>query len=161
MITKLNISPKQFHLIGHSLGAHIVSYVSNHTTGKIGRITGKFMLQPLCINFLLLGLDPANPCFSPKEMSLKLGKEDADFVDVIHTNGRFTRYSLGQQYPIGKSCSKFVLGNCFIGFLGHIDFYPNGGKEQPGCRVPHHVSFWKKLRAIGLDTIERIWHGIH
>ncbi|CAB3370754.1 Hypothetical predicted protein [Cloeon dipterum] len=128
MIVKMNISAKNFHLIGHSLGAHIVSYVSTHITGKVKRITG---------------LDPANPCFSPKEFGMKLDKGDADFVDVIHTNGRYTRYGLGLQFP-----------------LGHLDFYPNGGSEQPGCRIPHHASVWKKLRAIGLDVVEKVWNDI-
>jgi len=51
-------------------------------------------------------------------MSLKLGKEDADFVDVIHTNGRFSRYSLGQQYPLGKvfSLHTFVGGKIVLIF---------------------------------------------
>jgi hypothetical protein len=42
MVEKLRMNPKNFHLIGHSLGAHIVSYVSHHFEGKIGRMTGKF-----------------------------------------------------------------------------------------------------------------------
>ncbi|XP_059484985.1 pancreatic lipase-related protein 2-like [Neocloeon triangulifer] len=128
MITKVNISAKNFHLIGHSLGAHVVSYVSSHITGKVKRITG---------------LDPANPCFSPKELGLKLDKGDADFVDVIHTNGRYTRFGLGLQFP-----------------LGHVDYYPNGGTEQPGCRIPHYSSLWKKMRAIGLDVAEKVWNRV-
>ncbi|XP_037656576.1 lipase member I [Choloepus didactylus] len=60
----------------------------------------------------ITGLDPAGPRFSGKPQYDRLDYTDATFVDVIHsdTNG------LGIKEP-----------------LGHIDFYPNGGKKQPGC----------------------------
>ncbi|XP_045707848.1 lipase member I [Phyllostomus hastatus] len=60
----------------------------------------------------ITGLDPAGPKFSGKPSNGRLDYTDAKFVDVIHsdTNG------LGIKEP-----------------LGHIDFYPNGGKKQPGC----------------------------
>ncbi|RUS85410.1 hypothetical protein EGW08_006801 [Elysia chlorotica] len=65
-----------------------------------------------------LGLDPAEPYFDSFNDTLRLDQSDAIFVDVIHTDGeRFTGYkgygSLRQQ--------------------GHVDFYPNGGQQQPGC----------------------------
>lgn len=47
------------------------------------------------------------------DVSRRLSKTDANFVDVIHTNGGM----LG--FPIS---------------VGHADFYPNGGGiYQPGC----------------------------
>ena len=46
-------------------------------------------------------------------MSIGLNPSCADLVDVIHTNGLA---GLG----LFKPC-------------GHIDFYPNGGTNQPGC----------------------------
>ncbi|CAG9576066.1 unnamed protein product [Danaus chrysippus] len=93
---------KDFHFIGHSLGAHIVSYVSYHI-GRVARITG---------------LDPAQPCFRTSSRVERLDETDADFVDVIHTNGRLLKkIGFGLPDPIG-----------------HADFYPNGGMEQPGCR---------------------------
>ncbi|CAK7319172.1 Lipase member I [Vulpes lagopus] len=60
----------------------------------------------------ITGLDPAGPKFSGRPSNVRLDYTDAKFVDVIHsdTNG------LGIKEP-----------------LGHIDFYPNGGKKQPGC----------------------------
>lgn len=42
----------------------------------------------------------------------RLDKDDAYYVDVIHTNG--------DKNGILKS-------------LGNIDFFPNGGKSQPNC----------------------------
>ncbi|XP_042532672.1 lipase member I [Dipodomys spectabilis] len=60
----------------------------------------------------ITGLDPAGPKFSGKPPNSRLDYTDAKFVDVIHSDAK----GLGIQEP-----------------LGHIDFYPNGGKKQPGC----------------------------
>ncbi|EDK98267.1 lipase member I precursor [Mus musculus] len=60
----------------------------------------------------ITGLDPAGPQFSRKPSNSRLYYTDAKFVDVIHTDIK----SLGIGEP-----------------SGHIDFYPNGGKHQPGC----------------------------
>ncbi|CAG9107374.1 unnamed protein product [Plutella xylostella] len=103
---------KDFHLVGHSLGAHICSYVSYHL-GGVSRITG---------------LDPAQPCFRTSDLTSKLDTSDADFVDVIHTNGRLLKkIGFGLPEPIG-----------------HADFYPNGGMKQPGCRNKTR-SFWSRV----------------
>ncbi|XP_041978199.1 phospholipase A1-like [Aricia agestis] len=72
------VSPKNMHLIGHSLGAHISGNTGNifyeKTGQKIARITG---------------LDPAGPCFYDSKYHLKSGS--ADFVDAYHCNA----YQLG------------------------------------------------------------------
>ncbi|XP_045049466.2 lipase member I [Desmodus rotundus] len=60
----------------------------------------------------ITGLDPAGPKFSGKPSNGRLDYTDAKFVDVIHSDTD----GLGIKEP-----------------LGHIDFYPNGGKKQPGC----------------------------
>ena len=44
----------------------------------------------------------------------RLDSGDAEFVDVVHSNS--APFNLG------------YYGNC-----GHVDFYPNGGDDQPGC----------------------------
>ena len=81
------------HCVGHSLGAHICGYAANEmkrrgATWTISRITG---------------LDPAQPCFREADLSLKLDKGDAPFVDVIHTNGRFLlKLGLGLPDSIGQ-----------------------------------------------------------
>lgn len=63
--------------------------------------------------FLSIGLDPAFPLFEPGSKSERLNAGDADFVDVIHTDGGI----FGYPWP-----------------LGHADFFPNGGIPlQPGC----------------------------
>ncbi|CAF0804017.1 unnamed protein product [Brachionus calyciflorus] len=93
-IRDANITASKVHCIGHSLGAHICGFTGK--SRRIGRITG---------------LDPAGPLFKGKPYYSRLDKEDADFVDVIHTDSE-----LGIQDSIG-----------------HLDFYPNGGASQAGC----------------------------
>ncbi|KAL4219799.1 hypothetical protein ACF0H5_020211 [Mactra antiquata] len=90
------------HIIGHSLGAQTAGHVG-HAIPNIGRISG---------------LDPADPGFSGRPLDKRLDASDAQFVDVIHTDG-----------------SKF---NVLSGYgtrdpVGDVDFYPNGGDHQPGC----------------------------
>lgn len=85
---------KNVHLIGHSLGAQI--------SGEAGRqyYDKKDKLLPR-----ITALDPARPCFNEGEVLNGVGRGDAKFVDVIHTNNG----ALGQRAPIGDA-----------------DFYPNG-----------------------------------
>uniref|UniRef100_A0A8C3U6B4 Triacylglycerol lipase n=1 Tax=Catharus ustulatus TaxID=91951 RepID=A0A8C3U6B4_CATUS len=66
----------------------------------------------------ITGLDPAQPYFQGTPTEVRLDKSDADFVDVIHTDSAPTIPNLG----FGMSPA-----------IGHIDFYPNGGVEMPGC----------------------------
>ncbi|KAM4701752.1 lipase member I [Discoglossus pictus] len=58
------------------------------------------------------GLDPAGPLFNDKPPEERLHHADAQFVDVIHSDTDALGYREN---------------------LGHIDFYPNGGTDQPGC----------------------------
>merc|ERR1712137_156269 len=95
-----------FHLIGFSLGAHVIGQAgASIRAGKVPRITG---------------LDPAGPGFTTDDGSIRLDREDALFLDVIQTNsGNLLENGLGYGAPIG-----------------HIDFFPNGGEFQPGCLLP-------------------------
>ncbi|KAI5635295.1 lipase domain-containing protein [Phthorimaea operculella] len=58
------------------------------------------------------GLDPAGPCYTAVGEDLRLKKTDASYVDVIHTDG-----------------GVFGLSDA----VGHSDYYPNSGAEQPDC----------------------------
>lgn len=58
-------------------------------------------------------LDPAFPAFYPSFGTKPVNKNDAEFVDIIHTDAWF--------YGAPKS-------------TGTVDFWPNGGTTlQPGC----------------------------
>lgn len=58
-------------------------------------------------------MDPALPLFEPNTGNKRLKSSDAEFVDIIHTDGG-------------------LLGN--LEPMGDADFYPNKGVGvQPGC----------------------------
>lgn len=67
--------------------------------------------------FLIPGLDPAEPHFSNTSPMVRLDPTDAEFVTAIHTD-----------------CNPFISGGLGISQpVAHIDYYPNGGRNQPGC----------------------------
>ncbi|XP_043197105.1 pancreatic triacylglycerol lipase-like isoform X1 [Amphibalanus amphitrite] len=106
ILHKLHGTPSnQMHVIGHSLGAHLAGYV------------GDFLHKTSMRLGRITGLDPAEPHFENTDPVVRLNPTDADFVDVIHTDsGPLFSGGLGLHQPIG-----------------HMDFFPNGGKKQPGC----------------------------
>lgn len=96
-----HVDMKNLHLIGHSLGAQI--------SGEAGR---QFQEKTNKLLPRITALDPARPCFNEGEVLNGVGRGDAVYVDVIHTNNG----ALGQRIPIGDA-----------------DFYPNGVTIlQPG-----------------------------
>ncbi|XP_073833569.1 uncharacterized protein [Musca autumnalis] len=89
------------HIIGFSLGAHVSGFAGAELPG-LARITG---------------LDPAGPLFEAQHPKVRLDSTDAEFVDVIHSNGEnLILGGLGSWQP-----------------MGDVDFYPNGGRVQTGC----------------------------
>ncbi|CAF1306915.1 unnamed protein product [Rotaria sordida] len=85
-IINVGAQPQQMHLIGHSLGAHISSYVGRDLP-NLGRISG---------------LDPAGPDFYVSLIPDRLDHSDALFVDVIHTDGAPRVHSgFGHLEPLG------------------------------------------------------------
>ncbi|XP_030298608.1 inactive pancreatic lipase-related protein 1 isoform X1 [Sparus aurata] len=77
----------EFHIIGHSLGAHAAGDTGSRIPG-LARITG---------------LDPAEPYFQDTNSSVHLDTSDATFVDVIHTDGLpfNSKLGLGMSHPMG------------------------------------------------------------
>ncbi|XP_042883760.1 pancreatic triacylglycerol lipase-like [Penaeus japonicus] len=96
---------------------HVIGHsLGAHTAGYVGeRVAGLGRIT---------GLDPAEPFFQHLSPRVRLDPSDAMFVDVIHTD---TNSILALGYGLRQP-------------VGHLDFYPNDGGEQPGCetiaRVP-------------------------
>ncbi|KAG8182874.1 hypothetical protein JTE90_024617 [Oedothorax gibbosus] len=82
-------------------------------------------------------LDPAGPRFYDAPLEERLDPSDAQFVDAIHTDG-------GHGLLEGLGLRSQV---------GHVDFYPNGGKDQPGC----HNSPFSILPRIGIHRAARYY----
>lgn len=97
-LTQYGMKLSELQIVGHSLGAHIAGLAGKQLT--VGKVA------------VIIGLDPAGPLFSVNKVDKRLDRTDADYVQIIHTDGG--HFSI--KYPIG-----------------HADFYPNGGTEQPGC----------------------------
>ncbi|XP_038067060.1 pancreatic lipase-related protein 2-like [Patiria miniata] len=86
----------------------------------------------------ITGLDAAGPGFENTDAGCRLDRSDAKFVDVIHT-----------------SANRLLEGGAGIEQkIGHVDFYPNGGRSQPGCKwwmlgcnhARSHAYFTQSLR---------------
>ncbi|XP_078416535.1 lipase member H-like isoform X4 [Cetorhinus maximus] len=73
----------------------------------------------------ITGLDPAGPLFRGKGKGDRLDPSDAQLVDVLHTDID----ALGYEE-----------------ILGNIDYYANGGTDQPGCPATiisgYHIHKW-------------------
>lgn len=101
----------------HPQDVHIIGHsLGSHTAGYAGeQVPGLGRIT---------GLDPAEPFFQYLPPRVRLDPSDAVFVDVIHTD----------------MDSIFSLGYGLEQQVGHLDFYPNGGRQQPGCdslsRIP-------------------------
>ncbi|XP_033215724.1 phospholipase A1-like isoform X2 [Belonocnema kinseyi] len=111
---KNGMNPNTTTLIGHSLGAHVMGLAGQAATQKVNHT---------------IALDPAWPLFVLLPYDQRISHDDAQYVEVIHTNGG-------------------LLG--LPETTGHYDFYPNGGFFQKGCDGDFftgcsHSRAWKYL----------------
>nr|CAJ2313438.1 Lipase domain-containing protein [Metisa plana] len=102
------VSMDDVHLIGHSLGAHVVGIAGAYIQkGPIDTITG---------------LDPALPLFTLGNPDARLDRHDARHVEVIHTCGGYLGFAspLGHVdfYPNGGT-SQPGCGTDYRGFCAH------------------------------------------
>ncbi|XP_045779397.1 pancreatic triacylglycerol lipase-like [Maniola jurtina] len=100
-LLKQGLNIQGLHVVGHSMGAHVAAVIARFLKAR------GYTVPRLTV------LDAAYPGFYPPIQTVPINPEDADFVDVIHTDGGW----------FGASTS-----------IGHVDFWPNDGTaKQPGC----------------------------
>ncbi|KAI1306085.1 Pancreatic lipase-related protein 2 [Halotydeus destructor] len=129
-MTKHEVIKRQdVHYIGLGLGAQVMHVAGQYYTyldsvdhenvggpskgGKVGRITG---------------LDPSARDFQGYRTTAKipyLNRQDAELVDIIHTSS--VKHEGNEEDSASHRIGMSVLS-------GHVDFYPNGGQEQPFCK---------------------------
>lgn len=96
-----------------------------HDKTRLRNKTTNFLIN---VPTLFAALDPAYPLYDGKGLNERLHVDDAQFVAVIHTSGKFIS---------------------FEDSLGHADFYPNGGKfPQPLCMDTSLSKFSTKERVV-------------
>uniref|UniRef100_A0A0B7A5U0 Lipase domain-containing protein n=1 Tax=Arion vulgaris TaxID=1028688 RepID=A0A0B7A5U0_9EUPU len=135
LITAIGVTPADFHIIGHSLGAHTSGYAGERIP-SLGRITG---------------LDPAGPGFEGTDKVVRIDESDAVFVDVIYTNSdSLANLGLGTRTISGHANFFPNLGHhqpgCRLPLLEELtQFVTTGGVlEEIGCSHSRVLGFFNE-----------------
>jgi len=139
----LGVRMEDVHIIGHSLGAHLAGMAGTELRRVCGATVGR-----------ITGLDPGSGLLWDAPDGAILDKTDAAFVDIIHTNGK--AFTLQQMMAALSSGKPDIVPRGLPRSTGHVDFWPNGGEQQPGCdsqTCSHHRVHWVFLSTV-LDFCE-------
>lgn len=107
---------------------YLICLITAHVCGHIGKNVRNGRVAAI------IGLDPAGPLFSVSNPTNRLDAGDAVYVEAIHTNG-----------------PTLLIAGAGIGApIAHADFFPNGGRSQPGCILnacshDRAVDFYRKF----------------
>ncbi|OWF43643.1 Inactive pancreatic lipase-related protein 1 [Mizuhopecten yessoensis] len=112
-----------------------------HVTGhSLGAQTAGYIGNRIPGLGRITGLDPAGPLFEDYAPEVRLDPTDALYVDVIHTDAvPIHDAGFGMKSP-----------------CGHIDFYPNGLNEQPGCPPPVSTTLEQLLTMAFTNAFESV-----
>lgn len=104
--------------VDHGMQMRDLTLIGHSLGSHICGLAAKQLRSPDRIP-VIIGLDPASVLFDFLEVNERLADTDADYVQIVHTDSG--HYSFGEA-------------------MGHADFYPNGGSQQPGCKKKNIVT---------------------
>lgn len=120
-IAKSFIDRKYLTVTNGTLDVHCIGHsMGSHVCGLVSKLFFNDGYRFRRIS----AMDPAGPCFEKYSEQNRLTRTDAAYVDAIHTSSTFG----------------------FRRAIGHTDFYPNDGANQPGClrgkRLSNVITFF-------------------
>ena len=146
----------QVHLLGHSLGGHVMGVAGHRLQTQHGMRVGR-----------ITGLDVAGPLYKNMPRENKLDSSDASFVDVVHTNidgvgiadsiGHVDYYSNG---GLGRSQNGCQFRNGLVPIVSCKCKYATRGAGQTKLLIRLYLSPSSDVRTIICAHDERplrIW----